>query len=192
MSSKANDLVQETIIEGSKLGARLFRNNVGLGWVGGIIRITKEIKMNLRPGDMVIRSARALHAGLCEGSSDAVGFTPVLITQDMVGKTVPIFTAIESKTGKGQLSQMQKSFIDMVLAFGGIAGVARSKQDLIDLIKPHIVPDAKFIISNKFLPVPSCKHNLGIGLCNDLNCCAADEISITYGKSLFRRSVAIL
>lgn len=140
MPQNPNDLVQETIIEASKLGARLYRNNVGLGWVGKVIRITKEIKLNLRPGDMVIRNARALHAGLCEGSSDAIGFTPVLITQEHVGKTLPIFTSVESKTGKGQLSEIQDNFIKMVLGFGGIAGVARSKQDLIDLIKPVVNP----------------------------------------------------
>lgn len=136
-----NDLVKETILEASKLGSRLFRNNVGLGWIGHpVIHVTKPIKLNLKPGDCVVRNARALHAGICEGSSDAIGFTPVLITQEMVGKTLPIFTAVESKTGKGKLSKIQSDFIDMVLAFGGIAGVARSREDLRDLIKPIVNP----------------------------------------------------
>lgn len=167
MPQNPNDLVQETIIEASKLGARLFRNNVGLGWIGKIIRITKEIKLNLRPGDMVIRNARALHAGLCEGSSDAVGFVPILITQEMVGKIVPIFASIESKTGKGQLSEKQENWINMVLEFGGIAGVARNLDDLRDLINPCVGPSQRFIYADKFLPVPRCLHNKGLGLCNE-------------------------
>lgn len=136
MPQNPNDLVQENLVDASKLGARLWRNNCGLGWAGKpVIHITKPIKMNLNPGDVVVRHARALHAGLAVGSSDEIGFVPTLITQEMVGKTLPIFASIEAKTGKGQLSEAQTNWINMVLSFNGIAGVARSKEDLINLIK---------------------------------------------------------
>lgn len=137
MPTNPNLLVQETIIEASKLGSRLWRNNVGLGWVGKVINITKEVKANLHPGDKIIRAARPLHAGLCEGSSDAIGLTPVLITQEMVGRTVAIFTAIESKTGKSVASEIQNDFIKMVIGFGGIAGIVHSKEDLHQIIHHH-------------------------------------------------------
>lgn len=140
-----NDLVKETILEASKLGSRIFRNNVGLGWIGHpVIHITKPIKLNLKPGDCVVRNARALHAGLCEGSSDAIGITPTLITKEMVGKTIGVFTAVESKTGKGKLSKIQEDFINMIKALGGIAGEARSRDDVRNLIKPIVNPVKQF------------------------------------------------
>lgn len=141
MPQSPNELVQDTILEASKLGCRLFRNNVGLGWVGKVINITKEVKLNLRPGDKIIRAARPLHAGLCKGSSDGIGLTPIVITQEMVGKTIAVFTAIEGKTGSAVADEDQKSFINMVISFGGIAGIVHNIKDVRDLL-------SQFKISN--------------------------------------------
>lgn len=128
-------IVQDVILAASKLGCRLFRNNTGLGWIGHpIIHVTKPIKLNLNPGDIVVRHGRALHAGLCKGSSDAIGFIPVKITQQHVGKTLAIFSAIEVKTPTGKTREEQNAFISMVNSNGGIAGVARSTDDLKKLI----------------------------------------------------------
>jgi hypothetical protein len=69
-------------------------------------------------------------AGLgVNGSSDLVGFTRVKITQDMVGKILPIFTVMEVKTENDTLKPDQKTFIDVVKGAGGLAGVARSPED---------------------------------------------------------------
>lgn len=113
----------------SKLGGRLFRNNVGTGWVGKTLRPSTRMNVSVCPKDIVIFDCRPLHAGLGEGSSDLIGFKPTLITQEMVGKTLPIFAAIECKSVNGRASQIQKNFINMVNDNGGHGRIAKSVQD---------------------------------------------------------------
>jgi hypothetical protein len=113
-------------LQATKLGAVTFRNNVGQGWVG----------QSSRKGDFtIIRNARPLHAGLCEGSSDLIGWTPVTVTPDMVGKTIAVFTAIEVKSIKGRATAEQLNFISRVRQAGGLAGVAWSPENVADIIR---------------------------------------------------------
>lgn len=114
-------LIDEILLSASRLGSRLFRQNVGLGWVGKIIRRDRT--------KILLENPRPLHAGLCKGSSDVVGLTPVVITPDMVGKTVGVFTAIEVKYGRTPTDDDQKKFIAMVKKLGGIAAIVRSLDD---------------------------------------------------------------
>lgn len=109
----------------SRAGSRMFRNNVGTGWTGRVVRNTN--------GSITIYDPRPLDAGLCKGSSDLIGWTPVTVTADMVGKRIAVFTAIEVKTLKGKTSPEQTNFIDRVKIEGGIAGVARSANDAIQI-----------------------------------------------------------
>ena len=110
----------------SKAGSVIFRNNTGMAWQG----------KSTRSGNItLIKDARPLHAGLCEGSSDLVGWTPIIVTQDMVGKTVAIFTAIEVKSEKGRATSEQLNFISKVKQAGGIAGIARSTEEALQLVK---------------------------------------------------------
>lgn len=97
---------------GSKAFIRLFRNNVG---------------------SATTATGSFIKFGLCPGSSDIIGITTLKITQDMVGKDVGIFTAIEVKGAKGKIREDQLHFIDMIKERGGIAGVARSNKD-VDII----------------------------------------------------------
>lgn len=69
------------------------------------------------------------------GGSDLIGWTPVVITPDMVGRTVAVFTAVEVKAPKGRPTEHQVNFIAQVLKSGGFAGIARSPQDAIDICK---------------------------------------------------------
>lgn len=63
-------------------------------------------------------------------SSDYIGITPVLITPNMVGKTLGVFTAIETKPSRWRLVPSdkrgiaQKAFHDIVKKSGGFAGFA--------------------------------------------------------------------
>lgn len=113
----------------------IFRNNVGMAWIGRSRRIQKTEVVQLRPGDIVIQDGRPLHAGLCEGSSDLIGWTERTITPDMVGKKVAIFTAVEVKTPNGRASAEQLNFIERIRQAGGISGIARSPQEAQDLIR---------------------------------------------------------
>lgn len=119
----------------SLAGARLFRNNVGVGWAGESLHIRHPSTVKLMPGDVVIRNARPLHAGLVEGSSDLIGWTPRAITQEMVGTHVAVFTAVEVKAETGRPTDGQKQFIETVREAGGIAFVARSVVEAQQLMK---------------------------------------------------------
>ena len=104
---------------------RLWRNNVGTGWAGQATKVTsgnlRAIAAGLRPGDVVIRQGRPLHAGLCVGSSDLIGYRPV--------NGIAQFVALEVKSATGRPTAQQVQFLDHINAVGGLAGIARSVDD---------------------------------------------------------------
>ena len=106
-------LLRALLLESSVRGMRLFRNQVGR---------------------YALADGRWLTSGLCVGSSDLIGFTPVTITDAMVGKIVSVFTAVEAKVGKNRPTTAQEHFLEVVQAYGGKAVVARCVADL-DLLK---------------------------------------------------------
>ena len=105
----------------------IFRNNTGMGWTGEVNR--------LKDGSVLIRNPRPLHAGLCNGSSDLIGWTTREITPDMVGQKIAIFTAVEVKTQGGRATAGQLNFIEQVRQCGGIAGIARSPEEARNVIE---------------------------------------------------------
>ena len=104
---------------------RLWRNNVGTGWAGQATRITagnlQALARGLRPGDVVIRGGRPLHAGLCVGSSDLIGYRQV----DGIAQ----FVALEVKSATGRPTAQQTAFLDHIRSAGGCAGIVRSVED---------------------------------------------------------------
>ena|SRR3990167_2320234 len=110
MASKENAVINSFRLAASKLGARLFRNNVGMAE-------TKD--------------GRRIKYGVCNpGGSDLIGWTPVVVTEGMVGAKVAIFTAIEVKAGSQNPTPAQKQFIRVIEEAGGFAHVARVGDDL--------------------------------------------------------------
>ncbi len=107
---------------GARPDLRLFRNNTGQAWTGDSVR--------MRAGDALIRNARPLHAGLCVGSPDLVGWRAVTITPEMVGAQIAQFTGIEVKTGRQRPTRAQRQFLDTLQRFGGFALVVREGDDL--------------------------------------------------------------
>lgn len=134
--SNESDLMKKIMLKlGSIKGVRVFRNNVAVTWTGKSVRFVKKQTVNVQPGDVLIQNARVLHAGLCKGSSDIIGFKSVNITPDMVGKTVAIFIAPEVKTISGKISTEQEAFINTVNRFGGIAAIVRSEEEAEELFR---------------------------------------------------------
>lgn len=100
----------------SILGSRLFRNHVG---------------------HHLLANGRRITSGLAPGSADLIGLTPVVITPDMVGKTVAMFLSVEAKrpgwkepktpnkTRRGQIAWQA-----MINSLGGNAGTASSIEEL--------------------------------------------------------------
>lgn len=113
--------------------ARLWRNNVGTGWAGNATRVTagnlRALGQGLRPGDVVVRAARLLHAGLCLGSSDLIGYTSVLVGPEHVGLRLAVFAAVEVKSATGRATAQQQAFLEHVRSAGGRAGIARTVAD---------------------------------------------------------------
>lgn len=117
----------------AQIGLRLFRNNVGMGWIGQVIKPSRVMTIRVSPNDVVLRNARPLHAGLCEGSGDLIGWFTLKITPEMIGKSVAVFGSLEIKEPNGRISEIQKRFIKTVRQAGGFADVARSEDEALSI-----------------------------------------------------------
>lgn len=121
--STANDFPKQLMLSLTENNAtRLFRNNVGLGWVGKSER--------MKDGSVLIENARPLHAGLIKGSSDLIGWHSIEVTPALLGRRVAVFVGLEAKTGSGRLEPEQIAFIAAVQRAGGIAGEARTVENV--------------------------------------------------------------
>jgi hypothetical protein len=113
--------------------ARLWRNNVGTGWAGPATKITagnlRAVAQGLQPGDVVIRGGRPLRAGLCQGSSDLIGYRSLVVRPEHVGRQIAVFAAVEVKSATGRATAEQQAFLRHLQAAGGRAGIARSVAD---------------------------------------------------------------
>ena len=81
------------------------------------------------------RTGRLVTFGLARGSADLIGWRTVMITPDMVGQQLAVFTSIEVKTPKGRVSPQQQAWMAVVQGAGGIAGVARSVCDANEILR---------------------------------------------------------
>lgn len=111
---------------GALRGVRIFRHNVGTGWVGEVLGHS--------PDRVVIVNPRPLRAGLCTGGSDLIGWRTVTIAHGHVGRQVAIFTAIEVKQSGGRVTPEQQNFIDQVRLAGGLSGVAYTPEGAKEII----------------------------------------------------------
>jgi hypothetical protein len=123
MAQDETNLLKRLQLKVSPAGWRLFRNLVGGAWMG---RVTEEINIPQKgkPPLHVIElvGAYRVTVGLGTGSSDAVGWRTVTITEDMVGKPIAQFVAAELKTLKyKKATDEQKNFLQQVADAGGLA-----------------------------------------------------------------------
>lgn len=119
-----SDVQEQVQVEASKFNSKLWRNNVGA---------------------FEDRTGRTVFFGLGNISklsnkqfktSDLIGFTMVTITPDMVGKKLPVFTAMECKKPSWKYAETirevgQKKFIDVIKTNNGIASFVNSVESYV-------------------------------------------------------------
>ncbi len=122
--SKSEQAVQQRVrLKSSQQGRRMWRNNVGA--------VTAEDGRHIRFG---LANESAPQNKILK-SSDLIGVTPVVITPEMVGQTVGVFTAFEIKREawhftNSEREQAQLAFINLVNSLGGIAGFVNNEDQI--------------------------------------------------------------
>jgi len=128
-------------------GARLFNNTSGTAWQGLTVSGAKEV---------ILKNPRIITFGI-PGNRDGSGGA------DLLGWTIkdelPIFTAVECKSGNGRLMKNQVIFRKIILNINGIYRVARECPTCWDDWTP-IYKSGKII---EWIPVESCPHCRGLG-----------------------------
>lgn len=108
-------LTRLLLLEASKLGVTLFRNNTG------------------RLPDA---TGRWVQYGLAVGSPDLVGWQSVTIGPEHLGRTLAVFVGVEVKQPNGQPSPAQRAFLAALQRAGARCGIARSLDDLSTIVNP--------------------------------------------------------
>jgi hypothetical protein len=95
-----------------------------------MLSLSKRCILFRNQSGFYVQDGRPIRYGIANpGGSDLIGWTPVEITPEMVGKRIAIFTALEVKTDKGRPTKEQLAFIEAVKRAGGIAEIVRSEDD---------------------------------------------------------------
>lgn len=116
MANAETDIQQRIrLAVGTRSDLRLFRNQVGQ-----------------LPDP---RTGRPVQFGLARGSADLIGWRTVVVTPEMVGQRLAVFTSIEVKTPTGHLTPAQSAWLGTVRGAGGIAGIARSVRDAEEILR---------------------------------------------------------
>lgn len=125
MANAETDIQQRIrLAVGTRSDLRLFRNQVGQ-----------------LPDP---RTGRPVQFGLARGSADLIGWRTITITPDMVGQRLAVFTSLEVKTPTGRLTPAQHNWLGAVRSAGGVAGVARSVGDALQIVSDLSQPSRPF------------------------------------------------
>lgn len=114
-------------LELSKAGAVTFRNMTAQGWAGKIV--------DQGAGYVTLSNPSPLIAGLCVGSPDLVGWMPVTVTPDMVGRRIAVFLCPEIKTPIGRASPEQLKFYNAAIRGGAIAGFPTTEAEAVAMVQ---------------------------------------------------------
>ena len=114
-------------ISQNKLGT-CFRCNVGQAYTGD--KITKQ-----NDGSIKIINPRPFNTGLPKGFSDLLIITPIIITHEMIGQQFARAGFLEIKTKTGRPTKDQINFIEQMQGLGARAGIARSVEQAIGIIR---------------------------------------------------------
>ena len=132
MATEETNIRNSAVMAASKAGARLFRNQVGAGWVCPPNRTKKYTKNGKRY--VLLEEPRWLEYGFPVGSGDDQGFLPVVITADMIGQTFARYVNAEAKTETGKPRKGQPEWHEFVWANGGLSGFYRSDEDMLRIL----------------------------------------------------------
>lgn len=123
MSLSESAVQQRVRLKASQQGRRLWRNNVGA--------VTDENGRHVRFG----LANESVQMNKILKSSDLIGITPMIITPQMIGQFVGVFTAFEIKrenwkyTGSDrELAQL--NYINLVKSLGGFAEFINSADQI--------------------------------------------------------------
>ena len=123
---------QRVMLESSRLGARMFRNNVGA--------CTDDRGNHIRYGLANVSMAQNKRLK----SSDLIGITPLLVQQRHVGTRLGIFTALEVKKGDwkfphtpSEREKAQLNFINLVRLNGGFGSFINNANQIGEILDQH-------------------------------------------------------
>ena len=123
-----SEIQQLILLETPKLNMSLFRNNSGCftDVMGRVVRFGLG------------NTSQAINSQI--KSSDLIGITQVVITKNMVGETIGVFTAVECKHEDWKISKSksqdiaQLNFINFVKSRGGFASFVSDPKNLKNII----------------------------------------------------------
>lgn len=129
---KASDKIH---LRASEWGCRLFRNN------SGVLMDARGVPVRFGLGNISKKINKKLK------SSDLIGYIPVTVTPEMVGKKVAVFTAVEAKPEGTVIKEVwpehvrehgQQNFINLINNAGGLAGFATCSDDIDALLDAFV------------------------------------------------------
>lgn len=132
MGARETAIQNSGLIAASKQGAKLFRNQVGAGWVCPPNRTKKYTKNGKRY--VLLEDPRWMEYGFPTGSGDVQGLHPVVITADMVGQKIARYVNAEAKTEDGKPGKGQSEWHEFIWANGGLSGFYRSDEDMLRIL----------------------------------------------------------
>lgn len=123
---KEQSIQNEILIAMGQAGAYGLRVNSGQFWGGEVL--SHDGKMLLLKNPTKILGAPA-------GTSDIIGCKSVLITPQMIGKTIGQFICLEVKKPGEKAKKHQENFLAVMKSRGAITGVARSPEQAIKIVQ---------------------------------------------------------
>jgi len=113
---------------GSRPDIRIFRNNVGVGFVGHVENYDRVRAI------IMLSKAHQINFGLFPGSPDLIGWQSVTIAPEHVGQRLAVVLGIEVKRPGERAEKHQENFLRVMGDMGGIAGVAHDVEEARGLI----------------------------------------------------------
>jgi len=102
----------------------LFRNEPLIVWEGGREIIAKmDQYFPIKKGSRIVIGPTKKTSGFPQGAGDLIGYTEVIITADMVGKPIAIFTSRTNKGEHDNLTKLKKNWHNKIIEAGGISEI---------------------------------------------------------------------